>query len=228
MDNIKFMKQFPDKFFDLANPDIEYGIGASKPTIKNAFARQKNGSLLPVEQKRYVHKDWDLKLSTDEYFNELFRVSKEQIIWGGNYYQQLSGGFLVWDKLNGECDQFGCEMAWTSMSKRTDIVYFLWSGMMQGVYCGRDVKKALRQQGNKQLNEKRIHPTQKPVALYRWTFQQYAKPGYKILDTHMGSQSSRIAADIEGVDFYGCENDPDIFQDGQMRFQNHLLQPSLF
>ena len=181
-DNMALMARYPDKYFDLAIVDLEYGIGASKPSKKNSSAKQKNGSKLPIKQAEYIHKDWDLKLSSDLYLNELFRVSKEQIIFGGNYYG-LTGGYLVWDKLNGECDQFGCELAWKSFDKRTDIVYFLWAGMMQGIYCGKDVRKAIVQQGNKQLNEKRIHPTQKPVKLYEWLLMNYAKPGDTILDT---------------------------------------------
>jgi len=225
-DNLEFMAKFPDGFFDLAVPDIEYCIGASAPTKKDARVTQKNGYVLNIKLPTYKKKNWDFKKSSDEYFKELFRVSKNQIIWGGNYYG-LSGGMIVWDKLNGESDQMGCEIAWNSMNNRTDIVYYMWAGMMQGVYCGKNVRKALVQQGNKQLNEKRIHETQKPIALYQWLYSEYARPGFKILDTHMGSQSSRIAAYKMGFDYWGCELDNDHFINGCKRFEEETYEPLL-
>ena len=104
----------------------------------------------------------------------------------------------------------------------------MWQGMFQGVYAGKDVRKALVQQGNKRLNEKRIHVTQKPVILYKYMLKNYAKPGDKIGDFNMGSQSSRIAAHDMGFDYWGCENDPEIFQDGCKRFEDHILQLTIF
>lgn len=103
----------------------------------------------------------------------------------------------------------------------------MWAGMMQGVYCGRDIRKALVQQGNKQLNEPRIHPTQKPIALYSWLLQNYAKQGDKIFDSHMGSQSSRIAAYKLGFDYWGCELDKDYFEQGNARFEKAIDEPLL-
>jgi len=220
------MARYPDKYFDLAIVDLEYNIGASKPSIKPCTVRQRNGSELKVKQPNYIPKEWDFKKSTPEYFHELFRVSKRQIIFGGNYYG-LEGGYLVWDKLNGESDQFGCEMAWLSFSKRTDIVYYLWSGMFQGVYCGRNLQKALIQQGNKALNEKRIHPTQKPIILYSWMLKEYANAGEIILDTHLGSGSHRIAADKAGLSFIGFESDKDYFNDQDERYIQHKKQTVL-
>jgi site-specific DNA-methyltransferase (adenine-specific) len=226
MDCIEYMKQFPDKYFNLAIVDPPYGIGADKPSIKPNYVSQKNGSKLKVQSNKYVHKNWDSNIPNDEYFKELFRVSKNQIIWGGNYFG-LTGGYIVWDKINGISDQFGCELAWQSFNKRTDIVYFMWQGMFQGVYCGKELQKALVQQGNKSLNEKRFHPTQKPVALYRWILQKYAKPNDKILDTHLGSGSSRIAADMEGFDFYASELDKDYFDMSCKRFEDYKKQLKL-
>src|SRR5690606_31184168 len=114
-DNMHLMARYPDGYFDLAIVDLEYCIGASKPSIKNNSIKQSNGSKLSVKLPVYHQKDWDFKKSSAYYFKELFRVSKKQIIFGGNYYG-LEGGYLVWDKLNGESDQYGCELAWLSFT----------------------------------------------------------------------------------------------------------------
>lgn len=226
-DNMAFMSKVPDKFYELAIVDLEYNIGASKPSIKPNTVVQKNGSSLRIKQPNYKPKEWDFKPSSNEYLNELFRISRNQIIWGGNYYG-LSGGYIVWDKLNGESDQFDCELAFCSFNKRTDIVYFLWAGMFQGIYCGKDIRKALIQQGNKQLNEERIHETQKPVALYKWLLKNYAKEGDKILDTHGGSLSIAIACGEMGFDLDACELDPDYFRDSVARVKLHFTQSNAF
>lgn len=219
-DCMEGMKEYPDKYFDLAIVDPEYGIGASKPSLKNKIVKQSNGSSLSIKQSNYTHKEWDNKPADSNYFDELFRVSKNQIIFGVNYYDyKFSSGRIVWDKLNGETDQFGCEIAYCSFNKRTDIVYFLWNGMMQGMYCGKDVKKALSQQGNKKLNEKRIHPTQKPKQLYIYLLKQYANQGDKILDTHVGSASSLIALEEENYDYVGFELDKEYYNNAVNRIK---------
>jgi site-specific DNA-methyltransferase (adenine-specific) len=226
-DNIKYMKDVPDKYFDLGIVDIEYNIGASKPSIKPCSVKQRNGSTLYVKQPNYVPKEWDFKKSSKEYFKQLFRISKNQIVFGGNYYG-LEGGYLVWDKLNGDSDQFGCELAWLSFTKRTDIVYYLWSGMFQGVYCGKNIQKALVQQGNKALNEIRIHVTQKPVLIYKYILKEYAKPEFKIIDTHGGSMSSVIAAYDFGIsEMVCCEIDKEIFEAAEQRFKIHKMQSKI-
>lgn len=148
---------------------------------------------------------------------------------GCNYYDYpMAGGRIVWDKLNGSSDQFDCEIAYNSFNKRTDIVYFMWCGMFQGVYCGKDIRKALVQQGNKALNEHRIHPTQKPVALYKWLLTNYAKPGDKILDTHLGSGSICIACHDLGFELTGIELDNDYYEAAKKRIMDHQLQGKLF
>ncbi|WP_264550480.1 DNA methyltransferase [Flavobacterium sp. N2820] len=227
LDCIIGMKQYPDLYFDYAIVDIEYCIGASKPTLKPKFVRQSNGSKISIKQNNYKHSDWDFKKSSEEYFKELFRISKNQIIFGGNYYG-LEGGYLVWDKLNGATDQFGCELAWLSFTKRTDIVYYLWSGMMQGIYCGKDVRKALIQQGNKQLNEKRIHETQKPIKIYDWILNEYVEPGSKVIDTHLGSGSNRISNYWFGNEFHSFEIDKEKFDAQEKRFQIEISQKRFF
>lgn len=227
-DNMELLRQTPDNYYDLAIVDLPYGIGASKPSKKPEYVTQKNGSKLRVRTSNsYTPKDWDFKLSSEEYFKELFRVSKKQIVFGGNYYG-LTGGYLVWDKLNGETDQFGCELAWLSFTNRTDIVRYLWSGMFQGTTANVEVHKANIQQGNKSLNEKRIHPTQKPVALYKWILDKYAKASDKILDTHLGSMSIAIACHDYSFELTGCELDEEYYHKGIKRVQTHVAQQNLF
>ena len=225
IDCIEYMKTIEDGFFDWAICDIEYGIGASKPSKKPNTVKQSNGSILNVKQNNYKHSDWDFKKSTPEYFEQLFRVSKNQIIFGGNYYG-LEGGYLVWDKLNGNSDQYDCELAWLSFTKRTDLVYYMWSGMIQGECAGRDVRKALRQIGNKRLNEKRIHETQKPIKLYDWIINEYKIKG-NVFDSHLGSGSNRIANELNGNNFYACEIDEEKFLAQEKRFKEHLQQTRL-
>lgn len=228
IDCMEGMKEYPDKYFDLAIVDPPYGIGSDKPSKKPNFAKQKNGNKLEVKNtNKYIQKDWDSKIPNQIYFNELKRVSINQIIWGANYFG-LIGGYLVWDKLNGESDQFDCEIAYNSYNNRTDLFYFMWQGMFQGCYCGKDIRKALIQQGNKLLNEKRIHPTQKPVALYKWLLTNYANKGDKILDTHLGSGSIAIACLDLGFDLTGFEIDSEYFGLMTKRINDYLSQDKLF
>lgn len=225
-DSLQGMKRFPDNYFDWAICDIEYNIGASKPSDKPHRIKQKNGTILNVKKANYEHSDWDFQLSPPEYFEELFRISKNQIIFGGNYYG-LSGGYLVWDKLNGTTDQFGCELAWLSFTKRTDIVYYMWRGMFQGMHASKDVLKALQQQGNKSLNEKRIHETQKPVKLYDWILNEYGIKKMRVIDTHLGSGSNRIANHMHENEFHGFELSKKKFDDQEKRFNDYMKQPKL-
>ena len=227
------MKGMADKQFDLAIVDPPYGINVAKMAYTqedNRPCKQKNGSTLHVKKKKYKHGDWDKEPAGIEWLTELKRVSKHQIIFGINYMDfHLKGGRLIWNKLVPEGVSFSdCEIAYCSMFERVENVFFRWAGMIQGVYCGKDVMKAIIQQGNKQLNDERIHPTQKPVALYKWLLTNYAKQGDTILDTHLGSGSSRIAAYDLGFDFTGYETDFDYFTAQEKRFQDHIAQPKLF
>lgn len=222
IDCMEYMHGIPDNAFELVIADPPYGIGADKPARKPRMCRQKNGTYLPVRLNDYGKKDWDAQTPSRDFFDELRRVGRHQIIFGANYFG-LQGGMIVWDKINGDCDQMGCEIAYQSFNTRTDIVHFMWNGMMQGVYCGTDIGRALVQQGNKALNERRIHPTQKPVALYAWLLNNYAQPGWRIFDPMMGSQSSRIAAYKLGYDYVGCEIDKEYFDKGCERFDAECL-----
>jgi site-specific DNA-methyltransferase (adenine-specific) len=233
LDNMKFMAAFPDKFFDLAIVDPPYGINVAKLAYTQEDNRpciQKNGTILNVKKKNYKFGDWDKEPANIDYLIELKRISKHQIIWGINYMDfHLKGGRLVWNKLVPEGVSFSdCEIAYCSMFERVENVYYKWAGMMQGVYCGKNIEKAIIQQGNKQLNEERIHPTHKPKLLYKWCLDKYGKQGQKILDTHLGSQSSRIAAWEMGFDFWGCEIDEQYFNDGCKRFETETMQTALW
>jgi site-specific DNA-methyltransferase (adenine-specific) len=206
VDCMEFLRSVPDKFYSLAVVDPPYGIG--EDGLKN-HSRSKI-----AKSKEYTPKKWDSTAPNYAYFEQLIRVSKNQIIFGANHFIQNipdanSSCWIVWDKENGENDFADCELAWTSFDTAVRRFKFKWQGMLQG-----DMK-------NKVV---RIHPTQKPVALYDWIFRNYAKPNDTILDTHMGSQSSRISAYKAGLDFTGCELDPEYFRDGNERFRNFLLK----
>ena len=222
------MSQFPDNYFDLAIVDPEYGLGSGKPSKKPNKCVQKNGSVLNVKSPTYKHKDWDNSPAGKEYFDELMRISKNQIIWGVNYYDyKLTGGRIVWGKMNGKSDQYDCEIAYNSMDNRTDIVYYMWSGMFQGLVVSRVFAEASRQIGNKKLNEKRIHPTQKPVKLYKWLLEQYAQTNFKMIDTHAGSCSSVISFLDFGCDWVAFEIDKDYYTDARNRIENHRAQSQI-
>lgn len=219
-DCMAYMATVPDKHFDLAIVDPPYGRGEHGGTNRSHGVKQRNGSVLRCADGGYVRKDWDRAPPPPEYFAELRRVSKHQIIWGANYHPaSFQGGIIVWDKMNDGADQCGAEIASCSLNDRVDIVRYMWRGMMQGEGVGSQF-----QQGNKALNEKRIHPTQKPRALYRWIYHKYAQPGQKILDTHLGSGSSAIEAHYFGCDFVGCEIDEDYYKAAVERFDRETRQ----
>jgi site-specific DNA-methyltransferase (adenine-specific) len=228
-DNMALMARYPDKYFDLAIVDPPYGIGADNPTKKPNKVKQKNGTFLNVKSKIYTQKDWDKEQPSPEYFEGLLRVSKNQIIWGVNYFDfNFKGGRIVWDKINGESDQYDCEIAYNSFNCRTDLIRLMWSGMFQGKYCTKNISNANIQNGNKKNNEKRIHPTQKPVKLYEWLLTKYAKEGDKILDTHLGSGSIAIACHNLGFELTACELDKEYYEAAMQRLKIHQMQKRLF
>ena len=217
IDCMEYMRTLPDKAFDLAVVDPPYGIGVMSMNYTKSGAVRTHGHCAAKRRDYRRQSEWDIK-PEKEYFDELFRVSKRKIIWGGNYFSDMlppSKSFIVWDK---RCtdemrnDFSDCEFAWCDYGVARMFRY-VWNGMIQG---------------NMKSKEERFHPTQKPVALYAWIFSRYAKPGQKILDTHLGSGSSRIAAYDAGLDFVGCEIDPDYFKAQEERYQDHIAQMSLF
>lgn len=211
IDCMEALREAPDNHWDLAICDPPYGIGAAE----SAFMRvgKQTGKSLAISGLNYTHKIWD-ELPSSEYFTELRRVSINQIIWGGNYFDLgATSCYIVWDKDNSENRYADCELAWTSFTSAVRKLRFKWHGMLQE---------------DMQNKEQRIHPTQKPVALYKWLLQNYAKPGDTILDTHLGSGSSRIAAYDLGFDFTGYELDKDYFEAQERRFADHIAQARLF
>lgn len=211
-DCLAAMREMPDNAFDLAVVDPVYGGVKQGGYMKNAGQTRTEG------YKTVYHAAlWQQEKTGKEYFDELFRISKNQVIWGGNYFQKVinrdSQCWLVWDKQNDNSDYADCELAWTSYNSATRIFRFTWDGFRQ-----QDMKH----------KEKRIHPTQKPVALYAWIFRMFAKPGMKILDTHLGSGSSRLAAWDAGLDFTGYEIDKVYYDLQEKRFQDFIAQGNLF
>ena len=203
------MARYPDKYFDLAIVDPPYGIGADiKNNGKNSDRHEKT-SLAKINT--YNKTNWDNEIPHDEYFIELKRVSTKQIIWGGNFFG-LKGGYLYWHKNVTMPTYSTGELAWLSWLKKLDFVNITWHGMLQQDMLNKEV---------------RIHQTQKPVALYKWLLSNYAKQGDKILDTHLGSGSSRIAAYEMGFDFTAFELDTEYFEAQEKRYKAHIAQLKL-
>jgi site-specific DNA-methyltransferase (adenine-specific) len=204
------MAEYPDKYFDLAVVDPPYGIGENGSTNKTRGKLAK-----PKDYKSFAGGDIESPLIN--YFNELFRISKNQIIWGANHFISKipfdSSCWIVWDKINSG-DFADCELAWSSYKTAVRKFQFRWNGMLQG---------------NMKNKEIRIHPTQKPVALYDWIYSKYLPEGGKVIDTHIGSGSSRIAADKAGnIDFVGYELDKDYFDAQEKRWTEYKSQQRLF
>ena len=206
------MARYPDKHFDLAIVDPPYGIGMSG---EGKYKRGKDGVYAQTEYKAFAGKDIEPPLP--QYFAELCRVSRNQIVWSANHFINRmpweSPCWIVWDKLNGEYTAADCELAWTSYKTSVRKFEFRWAGMLQG-----DMKN----------KEHRIHPTQKPVALYKWLLDKYAKQGDKILDTHLGSGSIAIACHDYGFDLTACELDKEYYEKAMERISNHQKQIKLF
>ena len=222
MDCMDLMAEFPDNHFNLAVVDPPYGRNEDGGTKRNKKVKQKNGVVIEVFDGGYKNKNWDKEPPSVEYFNELFRVSKDQIIFGINYMPILppSPGRIIWDKVNDGAHQCGAEIAYCSTSDRVELVRYMWRGMMQGL----SIERGTIQQGNKSLNERRIHPTQKPVKLYEWILGKYAKEGFKLLDTHMGSGSIAIASHYANMHLTSCELDEDYFKAACERIERETRQ----
>ena len=213
-DNMLMMARYPDNYFDVAIVDPPYGIDVANDSRSGkSFKTNFGGKSKMVKARSYKKSDWDKTPPEVDYFNELIRVSKNQIIWGANHFCNLfaanSTAWIIWDKDNGESNLADAEIAYSSFEKSVRIFSFKWHGMLQG-----DMKK----------KEVRIHPTQKPVKLYEWLLMNYAKEGDKILDTHRGSASLDIACHNLGFDLVTCELDTDYFNDGNKRLKQHQQQ----
>jgi len=196
------MARYPDKYFDLAIVDPPYGIGANKMTLGNGKKKINRGV-----------SDWDNAIPSKQYFEELFRVSKNQIIWGGNYFTEHlkpSSAWLFWDKGTGDNDFADGELAWTSFGGALRKISKSW--------VGANAKDGLE----------RIHPTQKPIYLYEWILSRYGNIGYKVLDTHLGSGSIAIACHNYKYDLVSCELDSSYFNSAMKRLKQHQSQTKLF
>ncbi len=198
MDCMEGMKQIPDNYFELAIVDPPYGIGANKEKPHNGW-------------KDYGIKEWDNKPPNKKYFKELFRVSKNQIIWGANHFISKmpvdSSCWVLWDKGQRNFSLADGELAWTSFNKALRIFTYSRASF---------------------LKERGLHPTQKPVALYKWLLNNYANKGDKILDTHVGSASSLIACYDLGFDYIGFELDEEYYNNAVDRLNKHKSQMNLF
>ena len=215
-DNMQLMSRYKDNYFDLAIVDPPYGIGIAK-----------NGNL---GKNNFTKKDWDESIPKKEYFIELFRVSKEQIIWGANYmttHLPPSTGWIYWDKLqNKEGHRYGKtfasgELAFSSFDKPLQHFEYKYQGNYIGTPNNITTKTKLKQ-------EIKIHPTQKPIKLYEWLLMNYAKEGDKILDTHLGSGSIAIACHNLGFELTACELDKEYYEAAIKRINNHKLQMRIF
>jgi site-specific DNA-methyltransferase (adenine-specific) len=216
-DNMIMMSRFPDKFFDLAIIDPQTGQGEDKKhSTRPNYVKQKNGNRLKINCSHKI-KDWDSAPPDQFYFDELFRVSKHQIIMCENFLQfeqkKTSHGRIIWNLLRDN-DFSSCQIMWTSLINKIDYFEYLWNGMFQG-----EKINSRTQIGDKTKNEDKIHPSQKPRKVYRHLLKEYVKNGHKILDTHNGSGSLRIECFCLGFDFWGVESDPDYFRDGNIRFE---------
>jgi len=200
-DNMALMARYPDNYFDLAIVDPPYGIGANKMTLGNGKKKIYRGL-----------NDWDKTIPNENYFSELFRVSKNQIIWGGNYMTEFlppTSAWLFWDKMTGLNDFADGELAWTSYNGALRKITKQW--------LGSNAKDGLE----------RIHPTQKPIYLYLYILKKYANEGDKILDTHLGSGSISIACHDLGFELTACELDKEYFDKAMKRLTDHQKQLKL-
>lgn len=204
MDCIEGMKQYPDNYFELAIVDPPYGLDLANMNMGIG----KSAKSSKAKNRKWVAKDWDKNTPNQIYFEELFRISNNQIIWGGNYFNlPPCKNYIIWDKEIPEGLSFAdCELAWTSFNNAPKMFRY----------------SAYLDKANK------FHPTQKPIKLYKWILNKYAKEGDKILDTHLGSGSSRIAAYDLGFEFTGFELDQDYFKASEKRFKQHTDQLTIF
>lgn len=204
VDCLEFMKTKPDNYYDLAIVDPPYGIDAASMNMGAGKGKKQS----KLKNRKWKNKEWDKEIPNDEYFKELFRVSKNQIIWGGNYFDlPPCNKFILWDKEIPKGLSFSdCEYAWTSFSGANKIFRY-------SVYKNK---------------KNRIHPTEKPIELYKFLLDNYTKETKNILDTHLGSGSIAIACNDYGYDLDACEIDKEYYDNALLRLENHTKQTTLF
>ena len=214
-DCVEVLKSFEDNYFDLAICDPPYGIGFDKYVYSNGDGAKAKG--FKKQNNKVAPKNWDKGIPQKEYWEQLFRVSKNQIIWGGNYFTEFlppKMGWIYWHKKGNDASNFSDgELAWTSFDRALKFVKYDWIGFGYINNAG---------------NDKKIHPTMKPKELYEWVLENYAKKGDKILDTHLGSGSSAIASFRLGFDFVGIEIDKEYYQSSIKRFKEQTSQLRVF
>jgi len=217
-DCMSLLKRTPDNYYDLAICDPPYGINADKAQNAAAESRKKaNGkSKAGRGWKEYKTTEWDSEIPKDEYFKELFRVSKKQIIWGGNYFPYIwnySNSFIIWNKMQRDFSLADGELAWYSETNKAMRTFdFSRGGAL----------------ADNNKNGGRFHPTQKPVKLYEWLLMNYAKENDKILDTHLGSGSIALACHNLGFDLTACELDKEYYNNALKRLKQHQQQLTMF
>ena len=222
------MAIYPDRYFDLAVCDIPYGINVGNMAYlkeRSTTVKQKNGTRLNGNRnkKAYTQKDWDKSPPSQSYFDELKRISKEQIIFGIEYvnWSAVGSGRIKWIKGVAEGMSFKpYEMAYCSMIDYELELPLLWNGMRQA----KSLSEPMTQQGNKKLNEKRIHPCHKPILLYDAIYSNFGFSGMKVIDTHLGGGSNRISCDKLGYEFVGCEIDPEYYHKQERKFTEYKSQ----
>lgn len=220
------MSKYPDGYFDLAVCDIPYGIGVGKMAYLKEVkttVRQKNGTKLNGNRNKevYTQKEWDKEPPPQSYFDELRRVSKHQIIFGIDYvnWEGVGTGRIKWDKGVPDGMSFNrYEIAYCSLITDTWELPLLWAGMCQA----KSLKEPMTQQGNKKLNEKRIHPCHKPVMLYDAIYLRFGFDGMKVIDTHLGGGSNRISCNKLNYEFVAAEIDKEYFDKQEKRYRSHV------
>lgn len=222
--------------WDIAVVDPVYGIDGNSH-------RKNEGRGKVTKSKNYPPQLWDQPITGDDYFKALFRVSKKQIIFGGNYFPAVCGtpfktprrreyqefieqhptNWIIWDKVNGSMSFNDCELIWVSEPIPTEVFFYMWSGMMQGL----SFKRGSEMNPIKDSQQKRIHPTEKPIEVYKYLHTRFSKPGDNVLDTHVGSGSQRIVCDMMGLHYTGFELVKKYFDDQEERYKWYKSQPTL-
>lgn len=246
-DNMELMKRYPDDYF-LTFIDPPFGIKAARPTKKPTRIKQKNGTYLNVKTIQHEHKSWDDKPADSKFGKEILRVGRNHCVWGANYFDWLVDktfetpkrkeyskfikdnpkGWIIWDKVNGDCDQMDCELLKTSFDFDTFIIKYMWSGMMQGSISNGEIME-----GNKKLNEKRFHPCHKPIRIYDKIFSFLKENGFInentiILETNLGAGSIALSCINNSLDLIACDIEVKYCDISKERVKLHKQQQRLF